>query len=101
MPSFPLDDGNGLALDLFADDYETPSFAANGYLAYNDFMALGTRIGLPPSRVRRVLADVVGHEEATAKLLSRSFLSAEMQARYAASLEGRSGCATRRPAART
>ncbi|RZK44743.1 MAG: HipA domain-containing protein, partial [Hymenobacter sp.] len=87
--SLHVDDGNGLALDLFADDYETPSFAANGYLAYDDFFEFGRRIGLPPSRVRRVLADLASHEEATAQLLGRSFLSAEMQARYAASLEGR------------
>ncbi|RZK15163.1 MAG: type II toxin-antitoxin system HipA family toxin [Hymenobacter sp.] len=87
--SLHVDDGNGLALDLFADDHETPSFAANGYLAYDDFLELGRRIGLPPSRVRRVLADVAGHEAATATLLGRSFLSAEMQARYAASLAGR------------
>ncbi|RZK55829.1 MAG: HipA domain-containing protein [Hymenobacter sp.] len=87
--SLHVQDGNGLALDLFADGYETPSFAANAYLAYDDFLTLGTRIGLPPSRVRRVLADLAGHEEATTKLLASSFLSAEMQAQYAASLEAR------------
>ncbi|RZK22184.1 MAG: type II toxin-antitoxin system HipA family toxin, partial [Hymenobacter sp.] len=43
--SLHVDDGNGLALDLFADDHETPSFAANGYLAYDDFLELGRRIG--------------------------------------------------------
>ncbi|RZK21170.1 MAG: type II toxin-antitoxin system HipA family toxin [Hymenobacter sp.] len=87
--SLHVDDGNGLALDLFAGDFTTPSFAANAYLAYDDFLAFGQRIGLPPSRVRRVLADVAGHEAATAKLLSRSFLAPAMQARYAASLAGR------------
>ena len=87
--SLHVNDGNGLALDLFAGDYETPSFTANAYLAYDDFLELGTRIGLPPSRVRRVLADMAGHEDATAKLLGRSFLAPEMQARYAASLESR------------
>lgn len=87
--SLHVDDGNGLALDLFTDDYETASFVANAYLAYDDFLELGVRIGLPPSRVRRVLADIIGHEAAIAKLLGRSFLSPEMQVRYAASLEGR------------
>lgn len=81
--------GNNLALDLFADGYETPSFAANAFLAHDDFLELGTRIGLPPSRVRRVLADMAGHEAATEKLLARSFLSAELQAQYAASLAAR------------
>lgn len=87
--SLHVNDGNGLALDLFADDFETPSFAANAFLAYDDFLTLGQRIGLPISRVRKVLADLAGHEEATAKLLARSFLSAELRARYADSLAAR------------
>jgi serine/threonine-protein kinase HipA len=87
--SLHVDDGNGLALGLFAGDFETPSFAANAYLAYDDFLELGLRLGLPPSRVRRVLADMAGHEEATEKLLSRSFLVPDMRERYAASLASR------------
>ena len=87
--SLHVQDGNGLALDLFADDYETPSFAANAFLAYDDFLELGRRIGLPGSRVRRVLADMAGHEAATNQLLARSLLSLEMQQQYAASLASR------------
>jgi serine/threonine-protein kinase HipA len=87
--SLHVDDGNGLALDLFAGDYATPSFVANAYLAYDDFLEFGLRLGLPPSRVRRVLADMAGHEAAIDKLLSRSFMVPEMQARYAASLASR------------
>lgn len=30
-----VNDGNGLALSLFEDDFETPSFKANAYLAYD------------------------------------------------------------------
>ena len=87
--SLHVDDGNGLALDLFASNFETPSFAANAYLAYDDFLEFGLRIGLPPSRVRRVLADITGHEAAIEKLLSRSFLVPDMRERYAASLASR------------
>lgn len=87
--SLHVDDGNGLALDLFADDFETPSFTANAFLAYDDFLELGRRIGLPLSRVRRVLAELAGQEAATARLLARSFLSPDMQARYAESLARR------------
>jgi serine/threonine-protein kinase HipA len=87
--SLHVNDGNGLALDLFADDYETPSFAANAFLAYDDFLDFGIRIGLPPSRVRRLLADITGHEAAIEKLLVRSFLPPDMQEAYAASLAGR------------
>ncbi|WP_223652581.1 HipA domain-containing protein [Hymenobacter psoromatis] len=87
--SLHVNDGNGLALDLFAHDYETPSFTANAFLAYDDFLEFGKCIGLPVSRVRRVLAAAAGQEAATDKLLARSFMSPEMQARYASSLASR------------
>lgn len=90
--SLHVNDGNALALDLFADGFETPSFAANAYLAYDDFLELGRRLGLPLSRVRRLLADVAGHEAATEQLLARSCLSAEMREQYAASLASRRQC---------
>jgi serine/threonine-protein kinase HipA len=87
--SLHVNDGNGLALDLFAHAFETPSFAANAYLAYDDFLEFGVRIGLPISRVRRVLKEAAGHEAATDQLLRRSFLSPTMQDRYADSLAAR------------
>ncbi len=87
--SLHVQDGNGLALDLFADDYETASFAANGFLAFDDFLELGIRLGLPPSRVRRLLADITGHEAAIQKLLDKSFLAPELRARYADTLVSR------------
>ena len=52
-------------------------------------MKLGIRLGLPPSRVRRLLADIVGHEAATQALLEKSFLPPDLRARYAATLAGR------------
>ena len=84
-----VSDGNGLALDLFADGYETASFAANGFLAYDDFLEFGIRIGLPPSRVRRLLADSVGHEPAIEALLEKSWLPAALRAQYANTLASR------------
>lgn len=87
--SLHVQDGNGLALDLLMGDYETPSFQANAYLAYDDFQELGHRLGLPASRVRRLLLDIVGHEAATEQLLARSFLPVEQREQYAASLAGR------------
>ncbi|GAA3984230.1 HipA domain-containing protein [Hymenobacter antarcticus] len=84
-----VSDGNGLALDLFADGYETASFAANGFLAYDDFLELGIRIGLPPSRVRRLLADIVSHEPAIENLLEKSLLPAELREQYANTLASR------------
>lgn len=87
--SLHVQDGNGLALELFADNYETPSFAANGFLAFDDFLELGIRIGLPPSRVRRLLADIVSHEAAVQQLLDCSRLPPELRARYADTLASR------------
>ena len=84
-----VQDGNGLALALFADDYATPSFAANAYLAYDDFLEFGQRIGLPPSRVKKLLTDIVGHEAKIQQLIDRSFLADELKARYAAVLADR------------
>ena len=84
-----VNDGSGLALDLFADGFETPRFQANAYLAYDDFYELGVRLGLPPSRVRRLLADVVGHEAAIQALLEKSFLPANLRQQYAATLASR------------
>lgn len=84
-----VNDGNGLALDLFADDFATPSFQANAYLAYDDFLEFGQRIGLPTSRVRKLLADIVSHEAQIQQLIDRSFLPPDMQLRYAETLAGR------------
>ena len=59
------------------------------YLAHDDFLGFGLRLGLPPSRVRRLLIDVVGHKAAVEQVLRKSFLSTEMRDRYAASLASR------------
>lgn len=78
-----VQDGNNLALDLFADGYETPSFTANAFLAYDDFQEFGRRIGLPLSRVNKLLTDIVGHEAQIQQLINRSFLPPELKVRYA------------------
>ena len=98
-----MNNGNGLALDLFVGGYETPSFAANGFLAYDDFLELGVRLGLPPSRVRRLLADVVGYEAAILALLEKSFIPPARRDQYATNTRPSwpavgSGYATRWPA---
>ena len=68
-----VQDGNGRTLDLLTADDETPSHAANGFLAGDNFPELDTRTGLPPSRMRRVLADTTGHEAAIQTLLKNPF----------------------------
>lgn len=40
---------------LFKDDYYTPSFETNRFLAYDDFWEFGLKIGLLKSRLTKVL----------------------------------------------
>jgi serine/threonine-protein kinase HipA len=84
-----VNDGNNLALELFAGAYTTPSFDANGFLAYDDFLEFGRRIGLPLARVRKLLNDIVEHEDQITALVQRSFLSPELQQRYLANVASR------------
>lgn len=87
--SLHVEGENGLAMALFNDEFETPSFVANAFLAYDDFTEFGYRLGLPPSRVRRLLADSVGHEAAIEALLEKSFLPPDLRQRYVATLASR------------
>jgi serine/threonine-protein kinase HipA len=43
------------ALALFKDDFETPSFQANGFYAYDDFHELARRLGLRETRFGRMM----------------------------------------------
>lgn len=85
---YPLE--SDTAVPLFADPTtDPPSFNALGYYSYDDFLAFGQRIGLPTSRVRKLLADIVGHEAQIQQLIDRSFLPEDLRARYAAVLAER------------
>lgn len=69
-----------LALDLFADDFESDSFQANGHYSGVDFELFAERLGLQPVRAARVLDGYIGHAEALTQLVSRSFLTPEASA---------------------
>lgn len=73
------------AVPLFADPTtDPPSFNALGFYTYPDFLELGRRLGLPLSRVRKLLTDIVSHEAQVQQLIDRSFLPEELKVRYAA-----------------
>ena len=73
------------AVPLFADPTtDPPAFNALGFYTYPDFLELGRRLGLPLSRVRKLLVDIVGHETQVQQLIDRSFLPEELKVRYAA-----------------
>ncbi|TGE17209.1 HipA domain-containing protein [Hymenobacter elongatus] len=62
---------------------DPPAFDALGFYSHDNFLELGRRLGLPLSRVRRLLADIVQHEAKIQALIDRSFLPPDLQARYA------------------
>jgi len=71
-----------MELDLFEGDFETESFKSNGFYSYDDFTAFGTRIGIPPKRVDRIINTIIAGCEKMHDLLQRSFLPDRLKIRY-------------------
>jgi serine/threonine-protein kinase HipA len=68
---------------LFKNGYETQSFEANGYYAYDDFYEFGLKIGLSEKRQQKLL-DIfrLKNVEEVKSLISRSFLSDKVKVLY-------------------
>ncbi len=62
------------ALDLFQDDYETPSFKANGYCAYDEFVEFAKRLGLVETRYQRFIQEFIDGQEKMNRFIDRSAL---------------------------
>ena len=78
-----IDDGDvALSEGLYEKDYEHPSFAAYGHYCFDDFYEFGKRIGLLPARVKRMLQYFLTGSEKVSALVSRSFLSSQLQTQY-------------------
>lgn len=58
------------------------SFEANGFYAYDDFMAFSERLGINKKMAESVIKDFLSKEKETLALLEASFLSAEAKRRY-------------------
>jgi len=71
------------ALELFKE-YESKSFEANGFYAYNDFMDFGKQLGLSEKMVERILKSFTAYEKKVLQLLEVSFLSVDAKERYEA-----------------
>ena len=67
---------------LFGDDFMTGSFAANGYYAYDDFLHLGVRAGLPEKVVKQEIQLFLTSERQVRELVEHSFLQEEMKDQY-------------------
>jgi serine/threonine-protein kinase HipA len=83
--SVHLPDEHRLALDLFADDFETPQLQANGFVTGACLLELARRFGIPEPRSRLLLAPFLeGPRPEVEGLIARSFLSDGAKADYAA-----------------
>jgi serine/threonine-protein kinase HipA len=67
---------------LFTGNYETESFAANGYYAFDDFYQLGMRVGLPEAIVKREIAQLQKTNREVDALVQRSFLDEDVKNTY-------------------
>jgi len=73
---------SALALELFADEFETDSFRQNGFPRREDFRELARRFRLKPDRAERILDRVSGLDAKAEPLLEASLLSGEAREGY-------------------
>ena len=74
---------------MFVDDYETDSYKANAFYAYDDFFDLGKRAGLSESIVKQEIVNFINHTELVADLISRSFLEDSVKSQYLAEYQNK------------
>jgi serine/threonine-protein kinase HipA len=67
---------------LFEEDFETESFKANGFYAYDDFYELGLKVGLPEPIVKQEIQSFSLSEKEVERLIGLSFLNEEMKNGY-------------------
>jgi serine/threonine-protein kinase HipA len=70
------------ALALFKDDFQTESYQANAFYAYDDFQELAHRLGLHAARFQRFMRSAVSKEREIVALIDRSTLSEECKQLY-------------------
>jgi serine/threonine-protein kinase HipA len=81
--SVHVPDESRLALDVFADDFETRSFRDNGFATGACFLELARRFEIADGRARVLLAPFVeGPRLDVEDLITRSFLTAKARADY-------------------
>jgi len=73
---------SALALELFADEFETESFQQNGFHRREDFRELAERFRMKPERAERLLDRVAGLDAKAENLLEASLLSVEARKGY-------------------
>lgn len=76
-----------MALDLFADDFETEGFRLNGFHTMGDFELLAQRLGLQSARFRKFSDSISGCKDAVHSLIDRSRLIEPCKELYRMHLE--------------
>jgi serine/threonine-protein kinase HipA len=74
---------------LFSDEYETDSYLANAFYAFDDFMMFGQRIGIPEKRAHRQLRIFQEYNEKVRVLTQNSRLSETAKTLFLACYESR------------
>ena len=77
------------ALELFKDGFETESYKANAYYAYDDFVMFAQKLGLIEKRYKRILETFVTKQEAVLSLIECSMLSKDCKQLYRECVEER------------
>ena len=69
---------------FFSDDFETESYQANAFYAYDDFLEFGRRVGIVEKRVRKIISDIsaVKKEPKVKEMIDKSFLDSENKEVY-------------------
>ncbi len=80
------DDFTDLAAEdgFFENDFETESYQANAFYAYDDFLEFGRRVGIVEKRVKKIVSDIsaINKEPKVRKMIYRSFLDSENKEAY-------------------
>lgn len=67
---------------LFKDDFETESFNANGFYAFDDFLEFGKRIGISEKRTHKLIKSFSDSQDKVHLLVTNSFLNEDTKGRY-------------------
>ena len=71
------------------NNYETESFKANGFCAFDDFLEFGQRIGMSTKRVIKTLSKFLVRHDLVETLIQRSFFNDECKKFYISHYESR------------
>mgnify|MGYP001806646367 CR=1 FL=1 len=84
-----LPDETRTALELFKDEFETESYKANAFYAYDDFAELANRLGLVEKRSKRILETFIGNGDEVEAMIDASMLTDECKVLYKAHVRDR------------